>query len=243
MTFELSIVGKALKEKREELGLTVSDIAKTLNLRNVMVKALESGEWKALPHEVYVRGYLKEYGKFLGIQEVVNALLVQDRIPEVEPVPVASAVSGKPMREATLTTLSKLKRVPKRILLSIAVLGLIGAIFLLRDGERTPMIGPDLGKTTRSVSESNISPQPVGHDVSGDKKLMITCHERTWLSIVIDGTEKKVFMLNPEEVVLLNGQDRFDLLVGNAGGIKIFLNGKDTGFSGENREVKRVTLS
>jgi cytoskeleton protein RodZ len=61
--------------------------------------------------------------------------------------------------------------------------------------------------------------------------------------IVVDGSEKKEFMMNPEEVVVLNGKEGFDILIGNAGGVKLFYNGKDTGFSGSEGEVKRFSLS
>jgi hypothetical protein len=75
------------------------------------------------------------------------------------------------------------------------------------------------------------------------KKLVIACQDRTWVRIVIDGSEKKEFTLNPEEVVMLNAKETFDLLIGNAGGVKLFYNGKDTGFTGNNGEVKRINLS
>jgi hypothetical protein len=86
--------------------------------------------------------------------------------------------------------------------------------------------------------ESQVSPVN-----SEGKKLMITCKERTWVSVGIDDTEKKEFMLNAQEMIILNAKDRFDLLIGNAGGVKLILNGKDTEFTGKNGEVKRIKLS
>jgi cytoskeletal protein RodZ len=75
------------------------------------------------------------------------------------------------------------------------------------------------------------------------KKLMIACHERTWVMIVIDGSERKEFTLNREEVIMLSAKESFDLLIGNAAGVKLFYNGKDIDFTGERGEVKRVKLS
>ena len=75
------------------------------------------------------------------------------------------------------------------------------------------------------------------------KKLMIACQERTWVRVVIDGSEKKEFMLNHEEVVVLNAKESFDVLVGNAAGVKLFYNGEDIGFTGASGEVKHVSLS
>ncbi|HEX2965519.1 MAG TPA: DUF4115 domain-containing protein [Syntrophorhabdaceae bacterium] len=75
------------------------------------------------------------------------------------------------------------------------------------------------------------------------KKLMISCQERTWVSVVIDDNEKKEFMLNPEEIVILNARSNYDLLIGNAAGVKLILDGKDVEVSGMSGEVKRVKLS
>ena len=75
------------------------------------------------------------------------------------------------------------------------------------------------------------------------KKLMIACQERTWVRVVIDGSERKEFMLNREDVVMLSAKESFDVLIGNAAGVKLFYNGKDIDFTGESGEVKRVNLS
>jgi cytoskeleton protein RodZ len=75
------------------------------------------------------------------------------------------------------------------------------------------------------------------------KKLTIACQDRTWVRIIIDGTETKEFTLNPEEVVMLNAKDRFDILVGNAAGVKLIYNGRDVGLTGQAGEVKHINLS
>jgi cytoskeletal protein RodZ len=250
MRFDLAIVGKALKERREELGLSEAEVAKTLNLRVIMVRSLESGELRNLPHEIYIRGYVKEYGRLLGIEGTIAALITPREPLEAgsavsEPVPPkAEAPKGIAGRHLFSGALSRYARAPKTVLIYAAVILLLVAVFLMREvGQNGSAPANDRSSIHRSAAEVKPTSQPVSHDMAQDKKLMITCHERTWLSIVIDGAEKKVFMLNPEEIVLLTGHDRFDLLVGNAGGIKVFINGKDTGFSGESREVKRITLS
>lgn len=75
------------------------------------------------------------------------------------------------------------------------------------------------------------------------KKLMIACQERTWLMVVIDGSERKEFTLNREEVLMLSAKESFDVLIGNAAGVKLFYNGKDIDFTGERGQVKRIKLS
>jgi cytoskeletal protein RodZ len=113
------------------------------------------------------------------------------------------------------------------------------------------------GQTTKSVPSTQATPpntkeQPAeaspaaaeegASAVLEPKKLTIVCQDTTWVRITIDGHEEKEFMLKPEEVVKLQAKESFDLLVGNAGGVKLLYNGKDTGFSGESGEVKQVRL-
>ncbi len=95
---------------------------------------------------------------------------------------------------------------------------------------------------SQPVEESPVAAAQSEEPVVESKKPAILCQERTWVRIVIDGAERKEFMLNPEEMVTLNAKKNFDLLLGNAGGVKLFYNGKDTGFTGEHGEVKHISL-
>ncbi len=118
-------------------------------------------------------------------------------------------------------------------------------------------LSPQTGQTTKAAPSPQTAPpntkeQPAEANpaaaeqgasaVLEPKKLTVVCQDRTWVKITIDGLEQKEFMLKPEEVVVLQAKENFDLLIGNAGGVKLFYNGKDTGFSGETGEVKHVRL-
>jgi Domain of unknown function (DUF4115) len=100
----------------------------------------------------------------------------------------------------------------------------------------------EAGTINKSVEAGPVASKENEKPVSASKKLTITCQERTWVRIIIDRTETKEFMLNPEEKVALNAKKNFDLLTGNAGGVKLFYNGKDTGFTGKHGEVKHISL-
>ena len=61
------LVGELLKKKREESGRDLKEIAETLKIRLDYLKAIEEGDLKKLPAEVYLKGYLIEYAKILDI--------------------------------------------------------------------------------------------------------------------------------------------------------------------------------
>ncbi len=247
MPIDLQKVGQYLREAREGQGLTLSDVSNSLCLRRTLINAMETGDWSSLPHEVYVKGYLKEYAQLLNVYNIIS--------PDLTEAPAIKVLVEKPIQQ---TSVVRQRSFPKKavgyplLFLCVIVVLVVSQTFM---------------NTKRQVSSSapNVPIQKTEHKQTGIvrtsvatadgqaanqavpsfemKKLMITCHERTWVSVVIDGSEKKEFMLNPEEMVILNAKDNYDLLIGNAAGVKLILNGNDIDFSGQSGEVKRIKLS
>jgi len=236
MSFDLSSIGQILKEKREEKGMSIEDIATKLSLRKVIVKAIESGNWEILPHQIYVKGYVKDYARTLNISKDIEQYLIEIKENKEQEKPVENPPEQKE-RSNILKNHSKT--------ITIYLIGFVViALFLVFLGkQKGPAAISEWEKKGQVLAEVANDTKRNIPDLPHVKKLMITCHDKTWISLVIDGAEKKEFILHPEEVASFNGNDKFDLLVGNAGGINVFLNGKDVGFTGGDQEVKRLTLS
>ena len=233
MSFDLATIGEILNRAREEKGLSVDQVSEALYLRKSVVRAIESGEWNLLPHAVYVKGYVTEYARYLKVyDEIAPYLVAEKESPEASLLEPEDGQLRTRVRERR-----ERPRLRKGILGgSVAAVAVITLLLFLH-GQREIPLPPQYETVSRNSTESQGS-WPAGES----KKLMIACHERTWIRILIDGTEKKEVMLNPEEVVMFTAKDTFDLLVGNAGGVKLYFNGRDAKFSGESGEVKRVTL-
>ncbi len=60
-------VGAILRQHREEQGRTLEDIAEATRIRMVYLAALEAGELRSLPGEVFIKGFLRAYGNELGL--------------------------------------------------------------------------------------------------------------------------------------------------------------------------------
>jgi cytoskeletal protein RodZ len=58
-------IGELLKEKRTELGLGLNEAEKLTKIPKLYIVALETGDYKALPGEFYVKAYLKQYAEKL----------------------------------------------------------------------------------------------------------------------------------------------------------------------------------
>lgn len=60
-------VGQVLKQTREEKFYTLEEVEKATKIRKELLEALEQGQYKKLPPSTFVQGFIKNYGKFLGL--------------------------------------------------------------------------------------------------------------------------------------------------------------------------------
>lgn len=59
--------GTALRRLRESANATLSDVAKITKINKRYLRALEDHDFAALPAEVYIRGFVREYAKVFGL--------------------------------------------------------------------------------------------------------------------------------------------------------------------------------
>jgi len=64
---DLKELGSLLKDERERQGLTIEQIMEITKVSRVNINAIESGNRDEFPHEVYAKGFIKNYAKSLGL--------------------------------------------------------------------------------------------------------------------------------------------------------------------------------
>ena len=60
-------LGEVLREGRRRAGLEIVDVEQATKIRIKYLRALEAEEWDALPSPAYAKGFLRTYGKLLGL--------------------------------------------------------------------------------------------------------------------------------------------------------------------------------
>ena len=60
-------VGQILREERERKFYTLDEIEKNTKIRKELLEALEADQYHKLPPSTFVQGFIKNYGKFLGL--------------------------------------------------------------------------------------------------------------------------------------------------------------------------------
>ena len=62
-------IGEKLKDAREEKGVSVKEAAEDLNLRTSQIENIEAGNLKAFKDIFYLKVFIRDYAKYLGLDE------------------------------------------------------------------------------------------------------------------------------------------------------------------------------
>lgn len=208
--------GSWLRRQREvrEISLReISDISK-ISLR--YLEALEQDRFEILPNAVFTRGFLREYARFVGLDpdEVVNyflSLQPDDGDEEAEGAATAPRrVGGKP-----------LARVVAVVVVVLAVLG--GILWFLsfepKSEEEVPPMAPP---STQAV------PTPEPSEPAGPKKpirLSIDFDQKSWVEAFVDGVREVSELRVQGESLHLEASKEIRLVLNNAAGVSMELNG------------------
>src|SRR5437899_3487766 len=92
-------IGGSLREARLKRNLTPADVQKAIRIRDRYLQALEEERWELLPGDAYVKGFLRTYADYLGLDgqlyvEEYNSRFARPDEPQL--VPERFARTGTP---------------------------------------------------------------------------------------------------------------------------------------------------
>ena len=62
-------LGIYLRKSREERHIGLDEVAEATRIRRHNLEAIENDEWSKLPSQVFIKGFLKSYAEFLGLNK------------------------------------------------------------------------------------------------------------------------------------------------------------------------------
>lgn len=158
----MSDIGGTLRNAREELNISLAEAEAATRIRARFLQALEENHFDSLPGEAAVRGFLRNYASYLGLDPLP---LLEQLGGEVEPVlPATRSTTTQPR---LMSEPLQNNPVPfGRIFLVLGVLALIGVAALSlwwqpeqRDALLARMGLPELGFAVATPSATpNVSP-------------------------------------------------------------------------------------
>jgi cytoskeleton protein RodZ len=101
----VAALGDQLRQARENKGLSLEQVEEVTHIRRAFLQALEEERFDALPGDVYVKGFLRNYARFLNLnpEEIMaaynttNPAITGSGIPQVlnEPLMHSGGSSGR----------------------------------------------------------------------------------------------------------------------------------------------------
>lgn len=63
----MATVGQQLSAAREQRGYSITDVEKGTSIRALYIQAIEAGDYEVVPGEVYLKGFIRNYATFVGL--------------------------------------------------------------------------------------------------------------------------------------------------------------------------------
>ena len=186
-------LGEKLSKKRVSLGYEIRDVERAIRIRSKHIEYIEAGDWAKLPPDVYVRGFLRSYARFLHLdpEKVILIYLKEKGLTEN----VKKVVSKKEEPPKQKFKAPKIIITPRRIaflatgLVGFAILAYIGwQISILTAPPRLSLASPSdnvrvsddtiivEGKTDAGANVF-INSVPIGVSPEGDFKESVSLQE------------------------------------------------------------------
>ena len=255
------MIGDLLRRERERQNLSIKDIEKATSIRALYIDAIEKGEYKTLPGEVYAKGFVRNYANYLKLNanEIVNAFN-EEMHPQEELQESAGSSSVEEARQEQsaernreeyrgpkITSLEsypmekKSHGVRNALMVAAAVFVVAFAALIAFGGDEEPSAPAPRAKTQtqQGQKQTEAAPKPAADGV--EMKLSFT--DRCWTEVVVDGKTEFEGTAEKGKVLTLKGKDKVRITAGNAGALNYSLNGKDMGAIGQKGEVVEKTFT
>ncbi|MBL7251504.1 RodZ domain-containing protein [Alloalcanivorax sp. C16-2] len=145
---EAMLPGERLRRAREEQGLSQDEVSKHLRLSLSYLRALEEDDYDRLPEPPFIKGYLRNYARFLGLPAEELARRFQQEVDAL-----SSAEDERHQEAQEDTPRGREWRLPILLILVVALVVALGWWLWPRDGA-VPGASAPAGEAGAPASES-----------------------------------------------------------------------------------------
>ena len=244
--------GASLRRERELRGVSLQEIAASTKIGVSMLKAIEDDRLEKLPQGLFVRGFVREYARFLALDE---QKILTELSFHATPAPVVDHTVGEGGRRVS-------SRLAARLVnggLTASVFGIVAAMILnpgFSPPPAPPSVVPRVGgfaspakgaetaidPATLIESGTSVLPETVGGTSSvlpQPLQLTLTATEDCWIGLDVGGDRVENRVLKKGESFSITARQNASLAVGNAGGLLVAIDRGPARPLGNRGEVKR----
>jgi cytoskeletal protein RodZ len=229
-------VGARIKKIRLEKGISLEEVYKKTKIHLNVLKAIEEDSPINF-NPVYIKGFLKIYCKFLGIEPKDYITDYKEPRTKFAPIWETKQRAISPLKIASLKFayfksrhIKIIKKVLSVVLIVIFVIGLfnLGRIISSRRTPATLRKQTKLAAVTSSTKEKRMetAKSPQGQPAMSIQRLTIRAKENCWIQVKIDGRVVFQNILIKGRSETWQAKNRIELSLGNAGVVDLEANGK-----------------
>jgi cytoskeleton protein RodZ len=267
----MTSIGERLRRQRLQNQISLEKISLDTKIGIRLLEAIEAEQFEKLPGGVFRRSFVLQYAHALGVDadEIAGALKQLNQFDDVPAVPSPETMGGREPQSSSpmsfrLDTSGFSGSTVGSLLAAVGVILLCALVYTWwqtpRQTASASILEAEQAASTKfappaptpqpapQVQEANSAPQasvptPAPADSGAAVRVGVSADEKTWVSISTDG--KNVFSdaLQPHQTKMVEASSKVRLLIGNAGGVEISLNGKPIGPVGPRGQIRVVELT
>jgi cytoskeletal protein RodZ len=225
-------IGSILRSERLRQGKALDLVAEETKICPAILEAIENDQFDALPGGAYRRSFLRQYASAVGLDEEEAVAAFRRQYKDI-PVDLPSVPKPQTLRHL---------RGPGLALL--AGLAVAGFYTVAKDGSRQYNYRAT-GPPPRPARKPSV---PAIQNVTESKptapvRAVFSTTEPVWVSVSCDGKPTYTGTLSQTESRSFEASVSVTVLVGNAGGLTITLNGQPVGPIGARGEIQLLELT
>ncbi|WP_327318260.1 helix-turn-helix domain-containing protein [Streptomyces sp. NBC_01235] len=248
-------IGRALQQARIAAGLTVGDVSTATRVRIVIIHAIEADDFAPCGGDVYARGHIRTLARAVHL----------DPAPLIERYDATHGGRPAPTPAAPLFEAERIR--PERrgpnwtaamVAAIVAVVGFVGFTAFKGgdDGaskeqvaEGTPSTGKTASPTPKTDKSADKTPEPSDSAIAAAPQDKVTVQVsatdgRSWISAK-DHNGRLIFdgFLKQGDSKTFQDSEKINLILGDAGAIDLFVNGKKLNDDFQPGAVERLTYT
>jgi cytoskeleton protein RodZ len=247
-------IGHALQQARIAAGLTVDEVSSSTRVRIPIVQAIEQDDFSRCGGDVYARGHIRTVARAVGLDpDPLVAQYDADHGGRPSPTPAAPLFEAERIRPDA----RRPNWTAAMVAAIVAVIGFVGfTLFSGEDGGKGSSVAEGSASEQKpSPADPSTSkpappkPDPSDSAIAAVPKDKVTVKlsaldDKSWISakshngkLLFDG------LLLKGESKTFQDDERVDLILGNAGAIELFVNGKKVEDRFEAGQVERLSYT
>jgi cytoskeletal protein RodZ len=240
-------IGTTLAAARESAGLSVDEVAHATRIRRTLLLGIENDDFSACGGDFYARGHVRTLALKLG----------------VDPAPLLHEFdAARPPESPRTTDVFEPERArPERrgpnwsaamaaALVLVVGFGVVQAFTGGGDQDQSPLAGSRSPAGTSSAAPPSSSPSAsetggaVAQAPRNKVKVDVRATERSWVQVTT-GTGQELYqgLMDVGMTKSFTDKRQLRLVIGNAGGIQLTVNGTDIGATGRRGQVARLQFT